>query len=119
MIGVLTTDIAYQDEELMDPRVIIMIDARLGYRNKGDPEDQWKEYARSFEARNLDCDIDEHMKLDGYYYNCSMLPLFDLGALHHDFYLLNIRLPTYLSSGSFLLENISLVKERTENLLKV
>ena len=94
LIGVLTTDIAYQLEDDMDPRVLIHIDARLGYRNKGDPENEWKEYARSFEARNLDCDIDEEKKIDGYYYNCSMLPLFDLGALHHDYYLLNIRLPT-------------------------
>jgi hypothetical protein len=30
---------------------------------------------------------------DGYLYSCSLLPLFELGALHHDFYLLNVRLP--------------------------
>ena len=68
------------------------IDARLGYMNKGDQEGDWKEYARSLEERNLDCSKD----VAGYYYNCSMLPLFDLGALHHDFYLLNIRLPTVI-----------------------
>ena len=68
-----------------------MVDARLGYRNKGDPPGQWTEYAKSFEARNLHCDIDEDKQIPGYYYNCSMLPLFDLGALHHDFYLLNLR----------------------------
>ena len=32
-------------------------------------------------------------KRDGYAYNCSIIPLFELGSLHHDFYLLNIRLP--------------------------
>ncbi len=68
-----------------------MLDARLGYRNKGDAETDWKEYAKSFEARNLNCDIDEDKKIEGYHYNCSILPLFDLGSLHHDYYLLNIR----------------------------
>ena len=90
-----------------------MVDARLGYWNKGDKPDDWKEYAKSFEARNLECDIDEDKRINGYYYNCSMLPLFDLGALHHDFYLLNIRLPTvYLDSKNQ-------VQEINENLGKL
>ena len=42
-----------------DSRVHLLIDARLGFRNKGDPEGEWKEYAASFANRNLDCDIDE------------------------------------------------------------
>lgn len=75
-------------------QVHLMVEARLGYRNKEDPPGVWTEYAKSFEARNLNCDIDEEKRVPGYYYNCSMLPLFDLGSLHHDYYLLNIRLPT-------------------------
>ena len=39
----------------MEPRVPVTIDARLGYRNKGDPEDEWKEYATSTESRTMDC----------------------------------------------------------------
>ncbi len=54
-------------------KVNLMLDARLGYRNKGDAETDWKEYAKSFEARNLNCDIDEDKKIEGYHYNCSIL----------------------------------------------
>ena len=64
------------------------------YRNKGDPPHAWKEYAHSFVHRNLDCEIDEDLKRVGYYYNCSTIPLFDLGSLHHDYYLVNLRLPS-------------------------
>ena len=84
-----------------------MVEARLGYRNKGDPEGEWKEYARSFEARNLNCDIDEDKRIAGYYYNCSMLPLFDLGSLHHDYYLLNIRLPTVFLDSENQVQSIN------------
>jgi len=94
LIGVMMLDVEYQDEDDPLKKVHLMVDARLGYRNKKDPPGEWKEYAQSFESRNLHCDIDEDKRIPGYYYNCSMLPLFDLGSLHHDFYLLNVRLPT-------------------------
>lgn len=41
--------------ELMEPRVPVTIEARLGYKNKGDPDDEWKEYATSTESRTMDC----------------------------------------------------------------
>lgn len=91
LIGVLQFDVAYHSENEMDPRTIITIDAKLGYRNKGDPDDAWKPYASAVEERGLDCVIDN--KKADYYYNCSIVPLFELGSLHHDYYLLNIRLP--------------------------
>lgn len=76
-----------------DPNAVMTIEGRLGYRNKGDPDDRWTEYASSTEERILDCSISpEHRKAE-YMYNCSSVPLFELGSLHHDFYLLNIRLP--------------------------
>ncbi len=91
---VLSPDIEYEDGFEHEPRVHLLINARLGYRNKGDPPGQWTEYASSFVHRNLDCDMDEDKKRDGYNYNCSMIPLFDLGSLHHDYYLVNLRIPS-------------------------
>ena len=32
--------------------------------------------------------------MDQYNYNCSVVSLFELGSLFHDYYLLNIRLPS-------------------------
>ncbi|XP_063228151.1 protein wntless [Bacillus rossius redtenbacheri] len=91
LMGVLQFDIEYQTDMEMANRVTITLDSRLGYRNKGDPDDAWKMYAASVERRILDCTIDD--KRDKYLYKCSIIPLFELGSLHHDFYLLNVRLP--------------------------
>ena len=94
LMTVLSMDIEYEDGFDHDARVHLLINARLGYRNKGDPPHAWKEYAHSFVHRNLDCDIDEPLKKVGYYYNCSTIPLFDLASLHHDYYLINLRIPS-------------------------
>jgi len=69
----------------------MLLDARLGYRNKWDKDEDWKLYWESQEERNLHCEIDEEK--EGYNYMCDQIPFFELGSLHHDFYLLNIRLP--------------------------
>jgi len=111
LIGVLQFDIAHQAENEMAPRTIITIDAKLGYRNKGDPADAWKPYAASVEERSLDCVLDK--KGRNYKYNCSIIPLFELGSLHHDFYLLNLRLPMdnvrHINEGLGRLEDLWLV----------
>lgn len=91
LIGVLQFDIEYHSDAEMEERVLVTIDARLAYRNKGDPDDAWKHYASSVEERMLHCTMTN--KEEGFYYDCSIIPLFELGSLHHDFYLLNIRLP--------------------------
>ncbi|CAB3229891.1 unnamed protein product [Arctia plantaginis] len=91
LIGVLQMDIKYHSQVEMPPRSTVTIDARLAYRNKGDPEDDWKLYTQSIEKRHLDCEID--IKSEEYLYNCSAIPLFELGSLFHDFYVLNVRLP--------------------------
>lgn len=90
LIGVLIIDIRYNSMMIVKPRSVITVDARLAYRNKGDPDDAWKLYTQSVERRNLDC---MDFKTEDYLYNCSAIPLFELGSLHHDYYLLNLRLP--------------------------
>nr|CAD7406693.1 unnamed protein product [Timema cristinae] len=42
LIGILQLDIAYFTDIEMEERVIITLDSKLGYRNKGDPDDDWK-----------------------------------------------------------------------------
>nr|XP_034196601.1 protein wntless isoform X2 [Osmia lignaria] len=91
LIGVLQVDIVYHSQIEIAPRTKITLDARLAYRNKGDPDDAWKPYAASVVERILDCSIDDAM--EQYNYNCKLVPLFELGSLFHDYYLLNIRLP--------------------------
>ncbi|XP_046405904.1 protein wntless [Ischnura elegans] len=91
LIGVLQLDISYHPDTEMARHTIITLDARLGYRNRGDPDDAWKHYASSVEERTLECSMDK--KREGYIYNCSIIPLFELGSLHHDYYLLDVRLP--------------------------
>ncbi|XP_046746151.1 protein wntless [Diprion similis] len=91
LIGVLQVDIMYHSQMEIVPGTKITLDAKLAYRNKGDPDYAWKPYAFSIEERSLDCTID--LKTDDYIYNCSVVPLFELGSLFHDYYLLNVRLP--------------------------
>lgn len=90
LIGDLQFDIPYSDEYEMASEVVIKMDATLGYRNHGDPDNAWKVYASSRIERRLQCDI--NLKKKNYLYNCSLIPLFQLGSLYHDFYLLNIRI---------------------------
>ncbi|GLV43238.1 wntless [Carabus blaptoides fortunei] len=91
LVGVLSIDMKYKPSIKLDSRIHLTLDSRLAYRNKGDPPNEWKYYASSLEQRTVECDFD--YKGDGYPYNCSSIPLFELGSLHHDYYLLNLRLP--------------------------
>ena len=110
-MSVLSMDIEYEDGVDHDARIHLLMKARLGYRNKGDPPHAWKEYSSSFMHRNLDCEIDDDLKKAGYYYNCSMIPFFELGSLHHDYYLVNLRIPSAFDyDGHSLIENDKLGK---------
>ena len=90
LIGVLQLDIDHDEQYEMLPNATLALDVRLGYKNKGDKTDEWTLLAASVEERHLSCELDsEH----AYRYNCDLIPLFELGSLHHDFYLLNLRMP--------------------------
>uniref|UniRef100_A0A1B6KQ46 Protein wntless n=1 Tax=Graphocephala atropunctata TaxID=36148 RepID=A0A1B6KQ46_9HEMI len=97
LIGVLQFDIAYHPDTEMDPRTIITLDAKLGYRNKGDADGDWNYFTSSVVQRILDCSVENTR--ERYYYNCSFIPLFELGSLFHDYYLLNVRLPVDHDKG--------------------
>ncbi|XP_017080630.1 protein wntless isoform X2 [Drosophila eugracilis] len=95
LIGVLQVEFGYDStSELREPprELQLTIDMRLAYRNKGDPDNGWKLYAHGVEHRYLDC-ASSHVGPTETLYSCDMIPLFELGALHHSFYLLNLRFP--------------------------
>lgn len=64
LIGILQTDIAHQQEVLLEPHTVATIDARLAYRNIGEKDGDWKYYASSLEQRNLDCNGENVSKLN-------------------------------------------------------
>lgn len=91
LIGMLQIDIPYNSQFVVEQNTVITIDARLAYRNRVDKDTDWKYLAGSLEHRELEC-VGDHLS-DGFLYSCSTIHLFELGSLHHDYYLLNIRLP--------------------------
>lgn len=91
LIGVLQLDIDHNEQYEMAPNATLALGVRLGYKNKGDRKEDWTLLAASVEERHLSCDLDTEHR---YRYNCDLIPLFELGSLHHDYYLLNLRLPT-------------------------
>lgn len=113
LIGVLQVDLAYVAEEhiLPPPKDLkLTIDARLAYRNKENAANDWKLYARSIEQRYLDCHS-VHSSQKETLYSCEMIPLFELGALHYDYYLLNLRFP--IDSGMHMNLNIGHMHDLT------
>ncbi|XP_033636194.1 protein wntless homolog [Asterias rubens] len=93
LIGVMALDISHTKETIMDPDANITLVIRLGYRNS--MEEEFQEIVSVNETRKLECVFPYPLTDDkvGYYYDCTPIPLFDLGSLHHKYYLVNIRLP--------------------------
>ncbi|KAK3089677.1 hypothetical protein FSP39_005548 [Pinctada imbricata] len=99
MLGVLDLDIEFDPANPVGREPTLQLDIRMGVRNKDDREDDWKLLAESVEDRTLQCALPAHDKAKGAYYNCELLQLFELGSVHHHFYLVNIRLPVNFVKG--------------------
>lgn len=72
-----------------DHKPELQLHTTLFVRNSADSEDGWKEYASGKVDRKVDCSLDH----DDSHYNCELLPFFELGSVHYQLYLINIRLP--------------------------
>ncbi|XP_066137482.1 protein wntless [Euwallacea fornicatus] len=102
LVGVLQIDMVYKEgQNLINKMMELTFETRLAYSEKIKSDGMhrkhtpWKFYANATTKRYMDCIFDE-LKVenrDGYPYYCSMVPLFELGALYYDYYLLNFRLP--------------------------
>ncbi|VDN13816.1 unnamed protein product [Dibothriocephalus latus] len=123
LLAVMMLDIKYHQKSQMKDDALLTFDIRLGYRNRDDASDDWKEIAHSRETRPLSCKADAAATKqasesdsieDGYYYDCEVLPLFSLGSCHHDYYLVNVRIPVDLkaniNTGIGMLQDVWMVE---------
>uniref|UniRef100_A0AC34FWT0 Uncharacterized protein n=1 Tax=Panagrolaimus sp. ES5 TaxID=591445 RepID=A0AC34FWT0_9BILA len=93
LLGMMDVEIEYSDKVVPEPKFLIEFEIRMGYRTKADSPYSWNEFITTTIQRNLECSIDPDKRKPGYFYNCSTIDLFELGANNYPFYLLNIRLP--------------------------
>ncbi|XP_067679551.1 protein wntless homolog isoform X1 [Haliotis asinina] len=99
VIAVIQIDIGYSEKNPIGPDPVLRMFASIGYRDKHDKEDDWKVLARATEDRHLECHLDDHEKEEGVHYHCNLIPFFELGSVHYDYYLVNIRIPVLESRG--------------------
>ena len=64
----------------------IPLDVKLAYRNIQDYDEVWHTMAHSKIEKMFSC-FRSHYSLD-----CDMVQLFELSTVHHDFYLINLKL---------------------------
>ncbi|XP_022649960.1 protein wntless-like isoform X2 [Varroa jacobsoni] len=97
LIGVLHMDILHDPNNPLKQDPVVTMDIKMGYRNKHESPDTWHLLANSTETRTLKCDINStHHHIDQLHYggyNCDVMSLFELGSLHHDYYLINVKFP--------------------------
>lgn len=93
LLGILLLEIQYDQKIELEDNAKITLDVQIGYRQKDEDVNDWKPLASSLEDRQMVCRIDEDQKKDGYNYDCDVMQLFEIGSVHHDYYLVNIRVP--------------------------
>uniref|UniRef100_A0A914YAV1 Protein wntless n=1 Tax=Panagrolaimus superbus TaxID=310955 RepID=A0A914YAV1_9BILA len=93
LLGMMDVEIEYTDKVTPESQFLIEFEIRMGYRTKADSPYSWNEFITTTIQRSLECSIDSDKRKPGYFYNCSTIDLFELGANNYPFYLLNIRLP--------------------------
>uniref|UniRef100_A0A6B2E8C0 Protein wntless n=1 Tax=Phlebotomus kandelakii TaxID=1109342 RepID=A0A6B2E8C0_9DIPT len=86
LIGMLQINLQLTAGATFTSGVPVTLDARLAYANKEDPA--WRPLAAAQELRKLQCEEKAPRQVE-----CDPVALFELGSLHHDYYLLNLRLP--------------------------
>lgn len=76
-----------------DLRMELSLNVRLGYNDDNtNTEYNWTEIGQSLEKRPIDCVWEQKGSTKELI--CDMIPLFELGSVHHKFYLINIRIPS-------------------------
>lgn len=97
LVGVLEIDMVYKKgQKLVNLMMELTLDARLAYSDKTDQgRGDWILYKEAVTKRYMDCifEYSSEQNKEDYPYSCTMVPLFELGSLYHDYYLLNLRLP--------------------------
>ncbi len=77
------------DNEVLDeaqPSHDIPLQVRLAYRDSSDLDDEWHQLAKANVNKQFTC-VKTKYSLD-----CDMIQLFELGSVHHEFYLINLKL---------------------------
>ncbi|KAK6178724.1 hypothetical protein SNE40_011241 [Patella caerulea] len=93
MLTVLQMDIEHRPTNPILENATMKMEVRLGYRNKNDNETDWKELISTSINRPLHCEINGTK--NGEQYKCDLVSFFELGSVHYDYYLINLRLPVY------------------------
>jgi hypothetical protein len=87
----------------------IPLDVKLAFHNSADYDDEWHLIAQDKILKNFTC-IKSQYSID-----CDMIELFELGSVHHEFYLVNIK----LRDQSKFLNTIQTSKYQTTTLPEV